>query len=704
MSEDCRANILLVDDRGENLIALGEILQPMGQNLVLARSGDEALKWLLSMDFACILLDVKMPGLDGFATAAHIKQREKTRHIPIIFLTAISHDHQQTLKGYSAGAVDYLTKPFDPWVLRSKVAVFVDLHLERKRAQVAERALLHQAFHDALTGLPNRSLFGDRLGQALARRERHQLEAAVLFLDIDRFKWVNDSLGHAAGDELLVGVADRLQAVVRPGDTVARFGGDEFVVLCDELHGAEEALLVADRLRGVLAAPFQLQGREIGLTASIGIALASTSTHDTADALLRDADAAMYRAKERGRDRVELFDDQMRSQAMARLETESALRQAIEQGQLTVHYQPVIRISSGRVAGVEALVRWKHPTQGLIGPSEFINVAEETGQIVALGGFVLTEACMQVARWNHRRPDLPPLTVSVNLSAHQVRCRGLRELVAGALAKSKLPPRLLCLEITETALVEDADASRLALEALNELGVTLAVDDFGTGYSSLLYLRRFPVRVLKIDRSFVVGLGTSTEDTAIVSGVVGLARALGMLAVAEGVETPDQAATLADLGCALGQGYHWSKPLPVRQMDRWLKENWVPDPAMAPPTRVLLVDDDPRLREVVGLALQFDGSFEVVAEARDGIEAIEEAGVHQPDVILLDLAMPGMSGRQALPRIRDVAPASKVVVFTALDAEALANDPLPGASGYLNKDCDLPRVVERLADLLQTMA
>ena len=701
---DKGANILLVDDRAENLMALGEVLQPMGQNLVLARSGDEALKWLLSMDFACILLDVKMPGLDGFATAAHIKQREKTRHIPIIFLTAISHDPQQALKGYSAGAVDYLSKPFDPWVLRSKVAVFVDLYLERQRAQVAERALLHQAFHDTLTGLPNRALFADRLGQALARRERRRMEAAVLFLDIDRFKWVNDSLGHAVGDELLVAVADRLHSVVRPGDTVARFGGDEFVVLCEELHGPAEALAVADRLRHVLGAPFELQGREICLTASVGIALASTSTHDTPDALLRDADAAMYRAKERGRDRVELFDDQMRSRAIARLETESTLRQAIDQGHLTVHYQPVVKLGNGRVTGVEALVRWKHPIRGLIPPSDFISVAEETGQIVALGAFVLTEACMQVARWNNRYPDRPPLNVSVNLSAHQVRSRNLRDLVAQALARSRLQPRLLCLEITETALVEDAEASRIALETLKDLGVTLAVDDFGTGYSSLIYLRRFPVRVLKIDRSFVVGLGTNAEDTAIVAGVVGLARELGMLSVAEGVETAAQAARLAELGCPLAQGYHWAKPLPARQMDRWLREHWAPCEPVPPPTRVLLVDDDARLREVVGLALQFDGSFAVVAEARNGIEAIAEAGAHQPDVILLDLAMPEMDGRQALPRLRDVAPASKVVVFTALDAEALGDEALPGTSGYLNKYVDLPRVVERLADLMRAPA
>ena len=571
MNDDPRASILLVDDRKENLMALGEILQPLGQNLVLARSGDEALKRLLAGDFACILLDVQMPGLDGFATAAHIKQRERSRHIPIIFLTAISREPHQALKGYSAGAVDYLAKPFDPWILRSKVAVFVDLYLERKRAQVAERALLHQAFHDTLTGLPNRALLADRLGQVLARRERRSEDAAVLFLDIDRLKWVNDSLGHAAGDQLLVDVAGRLQGVLRPGDTVARFGGDEFVVLCDDLSHPGEAVYVAERLREALATPFHLGGREICLTASIGIALASTSTHDTPDALLRDADAAMYRAKERGRDRVELFDDHMRSRAMARLETESTLRRAIDQGQLRVHYQPVIELATGRATGLEALVRWQHPERGLVPPGEFIPLAEETGLIVGLGRFVLEEACRQAARWNGRCPDRPPLTVSVNLSAHQLHTRGLRELVAEVLQQTRLQPELLCLEITETALVEDADISRAALDSLKDLGVTLAVDDFGTGYSSLLYLRRFAVDVLKIDRSFVVGLGTSAEDTAIVSGVVGLAQALGLQAVAEGVETPEQVVLLKGLGCALAQGYHWSEPLTARQTERWLK-------------------------------------------------------------------------------------------------------------------------------------
>ena len=560
-----RANVLLVDDRPENLLALEQILQPLDQNLVKAGSGDEALRCLLREDFAVILLDVKMPGLDGLETASRIKQRERSRHIPIIFLTAVSREPGEALQGYSAGAVDYLSKPFEPEVLLSKVSVFVDLYLERRRAEVAERTLLHQAFHDELTQLPNRALLLERLSHALAGRGRRAGDIAVLFLDIDRLKWVNDSLGHPVGDELLVAVAERLKSAVRPDDTVARFGGDEFVVVCEELDGEGSALAVAERLVGALALPFALKEHKIVLTVSVGIACAAAKGEDTADALLRDADTAMYQAKERGRDAIELFDQGMRSRALARLDTARALRRAVDQGELRVFYQPVLELAGQRVAGVEALLRWEHPERGLVLPGEFVAVAEETTLILPIGEFVLTEACSQVARWNQAHPDRPPLTAAVNLSARQLVSRGMATLVAEALDASGLDPGRLCLEITESVLMEDAGSSRSALDALKALGVTIAVDDFGTGYSSLLYLRRFPVDLVKVDRSFVAGLGQSPEDSAIVAGVVGLAKALGLAAVAEGVESPEQAARLVELGCDLAQGYLWSPALPPRR-------------------------------------------------------------------------------------------------------------------------------------------
>ena len=381
----------------------------------------------------------------------------------------------------------------------------------------AQQALVVQALHDELTHLPNRTLFINRLQHALERADRAQTMTAVMFLDLDRFKWVNDSLGHSAGDRMLVAVAGRLASTVRPGDTVARLGGDEFVVLCDGLTDANEADVIATRLRQALAPAFAFDGREIRLTMSIGLAIAGADSLDaTAETLLRDADLAMYRAKERGRDRVELFDERLRQQAAAKFETEAALRRAVRQREFAVHYQPIVELAQNKVVGVEALVRWNDPGRGLLAPDEFIPIAEDTGLIGPIGKIVLTDACAQVADWNRVRSEVDQLTVSVNLSARQLDLAELAESVTETLAITRLDPALLWLEITETALMNDAPAALDALYALKASGVTLVVDDFGTGYSSLLYLRRFPVDVLKVDRSFVAGLGDSAEDTAIV--------------------------------------------------------------------------------------------------------------------------------------------------------------------------------------------
>jgi diguanylate cyclase (GGDEF)-like protein/PAS domain S-box-containing protein len=443
---------------------------------------------------------------------------------------------------------------------------------DRRRA---ENALAHQAFHDAVTGLPNRNLFLDRLELAVARSARHHNMTAVLFLDVDRFKWVNDSLGHAAGDTLLRSIAERMQESLRAGDTLARFGGDEFAVLCEDVVDVNEAIVVAQRLSATFVAPFILEDdRAVTVTASVGIAMANSAANRP-EALLRDADSAMYRAKERGRDRIEVFDDEMRARAMSRLETEAALRHAIDNGELRVHYQPIVDLDGERVVGVEALVRWQHPERGLVPPLDFIPLAEETGLIVPIGSYVLSEACTTIANWNKAHRDRPPLAVSVNLSARQLASPGLPNVVAGVLVRSGLARELLCLEITESVLMEDADTSRDLLESLKRLGVTIAVDDFGTGYSSLLYLRRFPVDVLKIDRSFVAGLGTSSEDSAIVSGVIGLAHALGLRSVAEGVEQPGQAVELGMLGCDTAQGFYWSRPLEPAALNVWLDEQVV---------------------------------------------------------------------------------------------------------------------------------
>ena len=452
--------------------------------------------------------------------------------------------------------------------LRTEQGVWVSAAVrdvsERKLAQLQ---LAHQAVHDALTGLPNRVLVAERLDQALARSSRTGCEVAVLFIDLDRFKLVNDSRGHAAGDELLVAVADRLRRVVRTGDTVARFGGDEFVVVCEDQTAAFEASLVAGRIIDALHEPVVIDGQEIFLSASIGIAVADGT--GGSDSLLRDADSAMYRAKEKGRARCEFFDATMRTEAIAHLETQSALHRAIERDELRVFYQPVVDLDTGVVAGVEALVRWDHPQHGLVAPASFVPLAEETGLIVPIGAWVLAETMAQLAHWRERSWGAA-LTANVNLSARQLRQPDLIPALMEALLTNRLEPGALCLELTETTFMEDAGGHREMLAGIQGLGVGLAIDDFGTGYSSLTYLKRFPVSVLKIDQAFVRGLGEDASDTAIVRSVIDLAHALGLVVVAEGVETSDQVAHLRELGCDLAQGYFFARPQPAADLERLL--------------------------------------------------------------------------------------------------------------------------------------
>ncbi len=453
--------------------------------------------------------------------------------------------------------------PRRPDVEHKKVVdLFEDLAaiaIERKRY---EARLAYQAQHDPLTDLPNRSLFLEFLQLALARTRRRHDTFAVLFLDLDRFKVVNDSLGHDAGDELLVALGRRLRGVVRPGDTVARFGGDEFTVLCDDLplsSARDYATDVAERLLQTIRRPFLLDGEEQFLSASIGIALAGPGT-ERPEGLLRDADAAMYRAKERGKDRWELFDELMRATARERHETENALHRALERAELRVHYQPVVSLHDRSCIGAEALVRWAHPDRGLLEPAQFIDLAEETGLIVPVGRWVIEEACRRSLEW--RAEHGPGFVVSVNLSSRQLSNPDLAEHVRSALDETGADAAGLCFEITENVLMDDAEAAMGAITALKRLGVGLSIDDFGTGYSSLGYLKRFPVGAVKVDRSFIDGLGSDSEDSAIVAAVIGLGHALGLTVIAEGVETDRQLSELAALGCDAAQGYLFARPGP----------------------------------------------------------------------------------------------------------------------------------------------
>ena len=464
-----------------------------------------------------------------------------------------------------------------------------------------EAQLQHNAFHDALTGLANRALFADRLEHALARTDRQAAPAAVLFVDLDDFKAVNDGAGHSSGDQLLVAVAERLRRVLRPGDTVARLGGDEFAVLLEDAVDAAHTQAAADRLLAALSEPFSGIGgadEQVRITASVGIAMGAAGQHDAAE-LLRHADVAMYAAKEAGKGRSAVFAPDMDSAIIGQLQLKAELARAVERGEFTVHYQPTVELATGRLAGVEALVRWQHPERGLVPPLDFIPLAEQTGLIVPIGRFVLREACRQMSAWHRDYSTRPPMTVSVNLSARELDEPGLVGWVQEALEEAQLDPAHLVLEITESLLLVDLPTTVGTLLELRALGVRLAVDDFGTGYSSLAYLENLPVDILKIDKSFVdriadLAPGSAEEAdggaqrSVMVSAISQLGHALSLQMVAEGIEQPEQVTRLRGLDCQYGQGYYFARPLPADALAELLhrqadEPGWslVPEPGTA---------------------------------------------------------------------------------------------------------------------------
>ena len=479
------------------------------------------------------------------AAGAHYRHRRKSGEVFAVELTS----HVIDFSGQRAGVV-----------------VAEDIS-ERLRF---EEQLAHQALHDALTGLANRTLFSDRLQHALAARSRRPSLLAVLFLDLDGFKLVNDSLGHGVGDQLLVTVAERLRDCVRGGDTVARFGGDEFLVLLDDVESPEHASETAERILTALAQPVALAGREVVVTASIGLSVHRGSDAARPDELVREADIAMYSAKAAGKARAVAFDASLDASALERLELETDLRRAIEREQLVLHYQPEVDLTTGEIVGVEALVRWDHPERGLVPPSEFIALAEETGLISAIGEWVLRAACRQGREWQALRPHGLPLVVGVNLSARQLAERNFVDLVEDVLRETALEPACLKLELTETAAMRDRDVTTSMLRELRALGVRLALDDFGTGYSSLSYLRSVPAHTLKIDRSFVLALADDESAAAIVRAITAVAHALAMDVTAEGIETAEQLAHVLALGCDRVQGYYFARPLTAEQFAEYL--------------------------------------------------------------------------------------------------------------------------------------
>ncbi|HZQ77761.1 MAG TPA: EAL domain-containing protein [Acidimicrobiia bacterium] len=561
-----------------------------------------------------------------------------------------------------------------------------------------ESELRTRAWHDPLTGLANRALFVDHLDNALARRARDGRPLAVAFLDLDDFKSVNDTLGHTAGDLLLKGIGERLVESVRPGDTVARFGGDEFALLFEAADGPTAAA-IAERIIAGLMRPFRILDEAVHGRASIGLALAEHG--ETTEELLSGADTAMYVAKARGKSRYEFFQPHMRAVAVERSGLRADLEWALQREELVIHYQPVVAVPSGVVRGFEALVRWNHPKRGLLGPGEFIDLAEESGLIVSIGSWVLREACEQANRW--RDSTGRGFTMAVNVSARQLQDPGLVGEIRSALHQSRLPAGALVLEITESATVEDTEGVIARLEELKALGVGLAIDDFGTGYSSLSYLRRFPVDQLKIDRSFVSGVATSAEDRAIAVSVIGLGHALGISVVAEGVETVDQLEWLSQLDCDLAQGFNWTPPLIGEELERWpgflAGGGAVNGRPGGDSVRVLVADDRDSTRATLRTALEVEDGFAVIADAPDADGAVRLAAEHQPDLILLDVAMPGTSGVEALPALRQAAPAATIVLLTALDPATVYARGGGSADGVLDKTRALGDLVTHLRSL-----
>jgi diguanylate cyclase (GGDEF)-like protein len=431
-----------------------------------------------------------------------------------------------------------------------------------------EERTQHEALHDPLTELPNRNLFLDRLEHALSQAGRHQNSVAVLFLDLDQFKRVNDSLGHVAGDELLAAVAPRLEQALRPGDSIARFGGDEFAVLVEDISNERDVTRVAERIAEALARPFVLREGEHFVSASIGISIGGGS--DAPEALIRDADSALYRAKEHGRGGYEIFDEAMRSRVIEHMQTENDLRRAIQRQELELHYQPVVRLWDGSVVAMEALLRWNHPERGLIGPLAFIPVAEESSLIVRIGRWVIEQACRQAAIWQQLDPDAAPVSVSVNLSARQLADSDLVDHIESTTRKNGIDPSTLWLELTETTLLDETASVERMLAALKGLGVRLVLDDFGVGFSSLGYLKRLPLSAIKLDRSFVEHLTEDSHDAAIVRAVSQMADAIGIGVVAEGIETEQQARAARQLGCGYAQGFHFTEPVPAEEIEALL--------------------------------------------------------------------------------------------------------------------------------------
>lgn len=562
--------ILIAEDDLVSRRLLEAMLNKWGHEVVITGNGREAWEVLKSPDPPRLaILDWMMPGMNGLQVCRQVRSLCADRYIYIILLTAKSRK-EDAIEGLGAGADDFVAKPFDGNELRVRLSAGIRLIELQTELLTTQETLRLQATRDPLTGLPNRLLFSDRLTHDLSHARRRGEVLGTMFLDLDNFKLINDTLGHGIGDELLKQVAERLTRTLRDVDTVARMGGDEFTVVLTDIENAENAENVARKTLAAFKQSFDVRGHEIFITPSIGISLFPNDGED-AETLVKNADTAMYRAKDKGKNSCCVFTEALNHASVERITLDRNLRKAVERNEFIIHYQPRLSITTGRILGAEALVRWKHPQRGIIQPKQFIPVAEETGLIVPIGEFVLREACRQNKAWQDAA--LPPIGMAVNVSARQFHREDLQKVVKRTLEETGLDPHNLELELTESALMQNTDAATGILEDLRDMGIKLSLDDFGTGYSSLSYLKRFPIHAVKLDQSFVKDITTSTDDAAIAGAVIAMAHSMKLQVIAEGVETLEQLEFLRSLGCDEMQGYFVSRPVPANECEEVLRQN-----------------------------------------------------------------------------------------------------------------------------------
>jgi len=653
--------VLIVDDDITQRLLASEALEQAGFAVEEADNGKAALSAFQRLRPDLVLLDVMMPEMDGYQVCEAIREMPGGRYISVLMMTGLE-DIDSINRAYEVGATDFVTKPINYTLLGHRLRYML-------RSQQSEEKVRRLAYFDTLTGLPNRESFKERLARAVANARRRKRLLATLFLDIDDFKRINDTLGHNVGDQLLKAVGKRLIESVRGSDIighdnsadpdgneeVARLGGDEFTVVLTEIHRPEDAAVVADRIVVSLSKPLLLHGHDVFITPSVGIAVFPQDAEDV-ESLIKHADMAMYYAKRKGKHQYQFYNKEMNATAIRRMRLEGCLRKALDQDELSLNYQPQIDLISGQVCGIEALLRWHNSLLGDISPAEFIPLAEETGLIIPIGEWVLKSVCAQAQAW--RDSGLPVPRVAVNISVMQFVQSGFIDLVERTLKETGLESKVLELEITEGLLMKDAEGAVRTLKALKNLGVQLAIDDFGTGYSSLSYLKQFPIDRLKIDRSFVRDIHSDPDDAAIATAVIAMAGSMDLGVIAEGVETRAQLRFLQSKYCDEMQGYYVSKPLPVQNMEALLREPQRYAAAVLEETlsqrTILLVDDDSKTLNALNRVLAQDG-YQILAASstQEGFDLLAE---HNVSVVVTDYRMPGMDGSEFLKQVSKLFP------------------------------------------------